>query len=179
MASSFRSCYAGLLQTLAILTFATSACAAPSLAAVPASSGLDIRAAAAKTNFASSCTDIAYFGYCRIEANCTSDGTAVSSKNKNNLQHTFLDLGQCVGYDESKKTLAWRSKSVAHWQSTYCAPCSQCTIDAHSTQMTCHCQYTDTRSNHATQLMLSDHVSNTAGVLSCLNVAGDPDHNDK
>lgn len=164
------------LQTFTILALVVSTSAAPSPAAAV---DIDVRAAAAKPNFASSCTDIAYFGYCRIEANCTSDGSAVSSKNNNNLQHTFLDLGQCVGYDESKKALAWRSKSVAHWQSTYCAPCSQCTIDPKSTQMTCNCQYTDTKSNHATKLTLADHVSNTAGVLSCLNVAGDPDHNDK
>ncbi|CAK7226133.1 hypothetical protein SEUCBS140593_006138 [Sporothrix eucalyptigena] len=162
-----------MTRTLAIFALlAASACGAPALGAV------EVRAAAAKTNFAASCTNIAYFGYCRIEADCTPDGSAVTVTNKNSLQHTFLDLGQCISYDTTSTNLAWRSKTVAHWQSTYCAPCSQCTIDPLSTKMTCQCQYTDAAKNHATQMTLSDHVSNTAGVLSCLNVVGDPDNND-
>ncbi len=80
------------------------------------STGLEDRAAAAATNFGFSCTDIAYFGYCRVEANCTTDGSSASKAKT--LQHTFLDLGQCIGYDDRSKTLKWRSKSVAHWQST-------------------------------------------------------------
>ena len=150
---------------------------APDAGTIVAINSLDVRAAA-ETNFAASCTNIAYFGYCRIEADCTPDGSAVSADNKANLQHTFLDLGQCIGYDSRSTNLLWRSKTVAHWQSTYCAPCSQCTIDTSSTKMTCQCRYTNSGKNHATHITLSDHVSNNAGVLSCLNVAGDPDHND-
>ncbi|CAK7227596.1 hypothetical protein SBRCBS47491_006624 [Sporothrix bragantina] len=161
----------------ALLVSSVCGAPAPDAGATAELHSLDVRAAA-KTNFAASCTNIAYFGYCRIEADCTSDGSAVSAANKDSLQHTFLDLGQCIGYDSASSNLTWRSKTIAHWQSTYCAPCSQCTIDPSSTKMTCHCQYTDSGKNHPTYLTLSDHVSNTAGVLSCLNVAGDPDHND-
>ncbi|KIH91972.1 hypothetical protein SPBR_02079 [Sporothrix brasiliensis 5110] len=176
MASPSRTRTSSLLCTVAVAAFAASACAAPSL--TPALADLEVRASVAKTNFGASCTNIAYFGYCRIEADCTSDGSDVTDKNKGSLQHTFLDMGQCIGYDAPSKALKWRSKSVAHWQSTYCAPCSHCTIDPKTTQLTCQCQYADATSNHATYLTLSDHVSNTAGVLSCLNVAGDRDHND-
>ncbi|EFW99973.1 hypothetical protein CMQ_291 [Grosmannia clavigera kw1407] len=126
-------------------------------------------------SFAESCTDIAYFGYCRVEATCTLDGSAISTDAE--TQHTILDLGQCIGYNKSTEQLTWRSKSVSRWNMGYCAPCSQCTIDPDTTEMTCDCSYVLQSKDHTSQLLLSDHVYNHEGLLSCLDVIGDPDPN--
>ncbi|OAA53916.1 hypothetical protein SPI_09123 [Niveomyces insectorum RCEF 264] len=68
------------------------------------------------TNLASTCTGLTYFGYCRVEASCTSDGSAIAA-GRADLQHTVLDLGQCIGYDAFSARLRWRRRPIAHWQS--------------------------------------------------------------
>ena len=108
------------------------------------------------TSYASTCKDVSYYGYCRLEANCTTDGSTVGANKHAKYQHTFLDLGQCIKYEG--KQLKWRYRSASHYESTYCAPCSQCTLDPKTTLMDCECQYTEAKQNHQTKLKLSTYI---------------------
>ncbi len=71
--------------------------------------GLLRLASALMGGFGTSCHDVTYWGYCRIMASCT-DGDANTT--------SFLNIGQCLAYDNSTAQLHWREKSVPAYQST-------------------------------------------------------------